>query len=58
MLSTKSKEFIEYLFSFDYSTIEHYLKEQISLMEFEKNNEYLEFIYVINYKKHQKNIKD
>lgn len=54
----KSKEFVEYLNKLDYSTIEHYFKEEISLMEFEKNNEYLEFIYLINYKKHQKNIND
>ncbi len=44
-------KFVMYLNKFDYSTIEYYFKEEINLMEFENNHEYLAFILLINDKK-------
>lgn len=41
-------DFLKYLSTLDYETIEKYLQDEIELMKFEKDEQYLNFIEVIN----------
>lgn len=44
-------DFLKYLSTLDYETIEKYLQDEIELMKFEKDEQYSNFIEIVNSKK-------